>query len=109
MNTLAQSFAEASDQAKKDKKIVPSAPIIVKNHLGKPITVLLDNRYCTTKKLKKPSCQMNFIFFSFRSFKYYVQGSRPGLSSEIVLDHDSEVYLVLYRDRNHKAFLLIVC
>jgi hypothetical protein len=45
VNTLAQSFTEASDQAKKDTKSVPSAPIVVKNYLGKPITVILDNRY----------------------------------------------------------------
>ena len=51
LTTLNQSFTEISDQSKKQKRETANAPLIIKNSLGKQITVILDNR----------------------SFKYYIQ------------------------------------
>ena len=51
LNTLSQSFTEIGDQSKKQKRETASAPLILKNSLGKQITVIMDNR----------------------SFKYYIQ------------------------------------
>ena len=42
LNTLTQSFTEIGELSKEDKKA--TAPLVVKNSLGKQITIILDNR-----------------------------------------------------------------
>ena len=61
LNTLTQSFTEIGELSKEDKKA--TAPLVVKNSLGKQITIILDNR----------------------GFKYFVQVTRKNKSHWFVL------------------------
>lgn len=69
LTTLNQSFTEISDQSKKQKRETANAPLIIKNSLGKQITVILDNRsfkyYIQVNKDNK----LFFLHFCFCEFK----------------------------------------
>lgn len=56
-----------------------SAPFIVKNRLGKGVTLLLDNETS--------------------SYKYFLFGDRPGRNQTLELPDGGEAHLVLYKDR----------
>ncbi len=80
LSSLTEAFAAIREDVK--TKALSLAPFIVKNHTGRDITLLLDNR----------------------GFKYYMSGEKPGERSKVLLPRDrSEVHLFLARDRTAQA------
>jgi hypothetical protein len=76
LNTLATSFSEITDN-NKTREVV--APFVVRNFLGKPVSVYLENK-------------------EFKYFKFGEKVSEAGTVLE--LEHDQEIQLVLFRDRS---------
>ena len=75
LNTLTQSFSDVTDSARKS---LPTAPFIIQNHTGKPMTLLLDTK----------------------GFKYYEKHEKPGQKSQVELAHGKSVNLFLFKDRS---------
>ena len=81
LKNLNESFNQEYIISKKRKKDLPIAPFVVKNNIGKSITVILEAKQ------------------SQHNYKYFVKGDVPGRCSEVKVDHQSEIHLVLTKER----------
>ena len=82
LKIVVDSFSEdAMFRDKKGKRVLPDAPFVVKNRIGKPVTVILAGKGAS-------------------SFRYHVKDDIPPHLTEIKVEHGSDIYLVREQDRS---------